>query len=500
MKRLTAVLSVLAFTALTQAQQVAAIWKNQCASCHGSSGAGGEKVQSLLAETLRWQDTDRRFFDAIRDGTINGKVDASHAFGPANAAPLDNPKVWGLVNHLRELQARDNRKRTGSSKPDSSGVYTSAKATFKIETVLDSNLDVPWSVDFIPANSKHDFHGAMLVTNRSGSIALRPLSDPAAPVLMVQGLPAVRNFGQGGLMDIALHPTAASGWIYLSFTDELKKNDKSHGLTKVVRGRLSKDQNSAQWTQQETIFQAKAEHYLQAGVHFGSKFAFDPKDPSILFFGIGEHGHQDMAQDITRPNGKIHRLKDDGSIPKDNPFVGSKDAYESIWSFGHRNPQGLTFDLEGNLWDTEHAPRGGDELNLIVKAKNYGWPLVSFGINYSGAAFRTPWVDTAANLPSETVIEMPKDRWLPSIAACGMCVVDASQFPQWKGDLLCGGLAGQNIDRVRVKNGVVIEREEVLHGIGRVRDVVNGPDGAIYIVLNGPDRVIRLVAPAPASP
>jgi glucose/arabinose dehydrogenase len=258
------------------------------------------------------------------------------------------------------------------------------------------------------------------------------------------------------------------------------------------------------WVEQKTIFEAKPEHYLPGGVHFCSKFAFDPFDPTILFFGIGERGQQNFAQDLTRPNGKIHRVKDDGSIPTDNPFVGTKDAYESIWSFGHRNPQGTTFDLAANLWVTEHAPRGGDELNLITKGSNYGWPLVSFGINYNGAALRTPWVDTSPDVPQDSAIQMPTLRWIPSIATCGLCAVDAAQFPQWKGDLLCGGLAGQRVDRVRVRGDQLIEVETILEGIGRVRDIVNGPDGAIYVVLNAPDRVVRLTttsrAPAPPAP
>jgi glucose/arabinose dehydrogenase len=197
---------------------------------------------------------------------------------------------------------------------------------------------------------------------------------------------------------------------------------------------------------------------------------------------MGEH-----APMLDRPNGKVHRVKHDGSIPPDNPFVGREDALPSIWSYGHRNPQGMVRDLDGNLWLTEHGPRGGDELNLVRKGGNYGWPVVSFGMNYNGTPYRTPWPEEGAG------ITMPVHAWLPSIAACGLDVVDVDRaFPQWKGDLLAGGLAGETVQRLRVRDGKVVESEELVHGRGRVRDVRVGPDGLVYLVLNGPDVIVRL--------
>jgi glucose/arabinose dehydrogenase len=202
-----------------------------------------------------------------------------------------------------------------------------------------------------------------------------------------------------------------------------------------------------------------------------------------------------MSQDRTRPNGKVHRLWDDGKVPTDNPFVGESNAYPSIWSFGHRNPQGLVFDLDGNLWDTEHAPRGGDELNLVEKGANYGWPLVSFGINYNDTAFRTPWADIEGGQAASADIRMPAWRWLPSIGACGMATYKAPAsggFPKWNGDILAGGLSGSNVDRLRVKDGKLVEREEILFGKGRVRDVICGPDGNIWVTLESPGRIVKI--------
>jgi glucose/arabinose dehydrogenase len=193
-----------------------------------------------------------------------------------------------------------------------------------------------------------------------------------------------------------------------------------------------------------------------------------------------------LAQDLSEPNGKVYRVREDGSVPQDNPFVNTPNAIPSIWSYGHRNPQGLVMDLNGQLWDTEHGPRGGDELNRVQKGANYGWPLVSFSINYNDQPLTTPWPTP------DQKITLPVYRWLPSIGACGLDMVAGSAFPKWKGDLMAGGLSGTNVDRIRVKGDTLVEREEIMHGMGRVRDVRTGPDGMVYVVLNQPDKVVRI--------
>lgn len=295
-------------------------------------------------------------------------------------------------------------------------------------------------------------------------------------------------------MDVELHPDfAQNGWVYLAFSDPATTGNAA--MTKVVRGRIK----DARWTDQETIFQARPESYLPGPLHFGCRLVFTPKDAqgnTHLFFAIGERGRGDHAQDLTRPNGKIHRVRDDGAIPDDNPFntpdQTSKGVYATIWSYGHRNPQGLVLDAAGNLWDTEHGPRGGDELNLVAKGANHGWPLVSFGINYNGAPLRTPWPEPGQNFA------MPTFLWTPSIGACGLDIVRGKAFPKWEGDFVAGGLSGTNVDRLRVRDGAVTEREELVHGQGRVRDVATAPDGTVYVVLNMPDRIVRLVPEKPA--
>ncbi|MDP1661382.1 MAG: PQQ-dependent sugar dehydrogenase [Phycisphaerales bacterium] len=485
------------------------IWDASCASCHGGNGAGKDgKAKSLLGDALMEQSLDRPFFDTV-----------TAAKGPhAVAAGLSEKEAWALIVHLRELQHNEWRKRVGSPKADKAGVYTSKYAKFKVETVYDKGLDTPWAVEWLPVVPPPEGAGArggsaalptparVVVTERDGELNVY---EGTKHLGIVKGLPKLVASGQGGLMDAAAHPDyAKNGWLYLIFAEA---NPAGRGeMTKVVRGKLTESRGSdgavesLSFTDQRVIFQPHAGDYNGAGVHYGARIVFekpgagiaDAKGRYYIHFAIGERGGMEQAQKIDRPNGKNHRLWDDGAVPSDNPHAldTGKGVYGSVWSKGHRNQQGVCFDDEGNLWVTEHAPRGGDELNLIARGANYGWPQVSFGINYSDSPFVTPWKEKAAD---GTPIVMPVYRWIKSIAACGLdCARSADvkgTFPAWSGDLFAGGLAGQNVDRLRVKDGKLVEREEIVHGMGRVRDVAFGPDGFLYLVLNSPDKVVRLV-------
>lgn len=462
------------------------LWNNNCTHCHGAAGqGGGAGTSTLLTDELMAQEHDLRFYQVIK----NGKPDAGmEAFGET----LNDAQIWGLVGYIRELQHRAWRERVGSTNADA--VVRTQHHAFRVERVVERGIRIPWSVEFLP-------DGRMLVAERPGTLRVHSTGKPGGTLSPpVEGTPAVLHRGQGGLMDVAVHPNyAQNGWVYLSFSHPRQSAGGREGaMTRVVRGKLADAGGGKyRWTDERVIFDAKPEHDLPTQIHYGCRIVFDPKDPSILFFAIGERGRMEMAQQLDRPNGKIHRVKDDGSIPSDNPFVGQGSAYASIWSYGHRNPQGLVFDLHGNLWTTEHGPRGGDELNLVARGKNYGWPTVSFGFNYNGRPFVTPWPakQVSAADPSTDGIVMPVYRWMPSIAVCGLDVARGEAFPQWKGDLLAGGLAGQSVDRLRLaRDGTkLLEREEILHGLGRVRDVVVGPDGSVYVALNDPDQIIRLV-------
>jgi len=219
--------------------------------------------------------------------------------------------------------------------------------------------------------------------------------------------------------------------------------------------------------------------------HFGSKIAFDGK--GHIFFGIGDRGqHFDFPQKLDNHNGKIHRLNDDGSIPADNPFVNTPGAMTSVYSYGHRNPQGTCIDpVTGELWVSEHGPRGGDELNLIRPGVNYGWPVISYGINYDGTVL--------TNLTGKEGMEQPVFYWTPSIGPCGMTFVTGDRYPDWKNNILLGSLPLKHLERVVMKDNAVIHREQLLTGIGRVRNVVMGHDGYIYLAIETPGKILRLM-------
>ncbi len=452
-----------------QAQtSVSRFYAETCAKCHGNNGqGGGAGTQSLLTEEKFDQKYDKLFFNSIKNGVPDQGMESY-------SATMTDEQIWAQVVHIRELQGQALRAKNGGPKAKD-GVFSSKRQNYRVETVIPEGkgLRTPWAIDWLP-------DGKMLITNRPGFM-LVATGKTVGP--RVEGLPESRELGQGGLMDVAVHPDyAKNGWVYLAFTDPGKV---SGGMTKIVRGKLQISKDSAKWTQQQTIWESPQQFYNGAGIHFGSRIVFDKK--GHVFFVVGERGGNMLAQALTNPYGKIYRLNDDGSEPSDNPFIGKTAGIKGVWSYGHRNPQGLTFDLDGNLWDTEHGPRGGDEVNEVKKGANYGWPVVAFSINYNDTPFQIPWPRPNQNFA------MPAFRWLPSIGACGLDVVRGSAFPSWKGDLVAGGLVGQNVDRLRMKAGKLVEREELIYGMGRVRDVVVGPDGYIYLALNQPDKIVRIV-------
>ena len=329
-----------------------------------------------------------------------------------------------------------------------------------------TDLKEPWGVHFIADN-------AALVTEKRGKL----WQVSPGEKLEISGIPASVDRGQGGLLDVATDPDFAdNGWIYLSFSHADADNRRKL-MTKVVRGKIE----NGQWSEEQTLFQANPEDYLDSGHHYGSRITFD--DKGHLYFGIGDRGKMNMAQDLMVPNGKIHRIMRDGTIPKDNPFVGVEGAYPSIYSYGNRNPQGTIVHPEtGVLWETEHGPKGGDELNVIKAGVNYGWPKISYGRNYSGTEL-TP--HTA--LPG---MAQPASQWTPSIAVCGLDVYTGDLFPEWKGRLMAGALAYQTVRLIDVDGENYVSEVSLINDKGRVRDVTTGPDGAIYVAL--PTRIVRI--------
>ena len=315
--------------------------------------------------------------------------------------------------------------------------------------------------------------GRMLVTDRSGEILV--FKDDKFTGEKLSGVPQVFNQGQGGLLDIQLHPDYKKNhWIYISYAKPVEG-----GATRAIaRFKL----NGNQIVEFKDLFLAKP--FLPADYHFGSRIVFD-KD-NFMYFSSGERGTQPKVQELDNDHGKIHRLYDDGRIPEDNPFAGQKGAHASIWTYGHRNPQGMVYDADNNrIWAAEHGPMGGDELNLIEKGKNYGWPKTSYGINYDSTI-----LTEFKELPG---VENPVRYWVPSIGPCGITIVTSKHYPAWKGNILVSALAFRHLARVVLSGTKYVSEEKLLQDMGRVRHVAESPDGILYVITEGPGLMLKLV-------
>jgi len=351
----------------------------------------------------------------------------------------------------------------------------SAYHDFRVVTVADGLVN-PWSMAFLPG-------GDMLITERPGR--LRIVRGGSLLPSPVAGVPEVFAEGQGGLLDVVAHPEFASNrLLYISYSKPLAGGEST---TAVVRGRFENDR----LTGVEELFEAKT----RGRGHYGSRIAFDGN--GYMFVTVGERQvpsegdlEKHPAQDLSNHHGVVVRLHDDGRVPMDNPFVGRQGALPEIWSYGHRNAQGLAIHpVTGDIWLTEHGPQGGDELNLVQPGKNYGWPVVGYGVNYrTGLAIHEG--------THREGMEPPAHFWVPSIGASGLMFYTGDRFPEWKGNLFAGGMALQQMARLVMDGQRVVHEETLLHGLGRVRDIRQGPDGSIYVAIEdrdgAPTAVVRL--------
>ncbi len=453
------------------------IYNTTCAACHGTSAGAGPSAHALFSNDYLGSHTDAQIVQALTDG-VPGT--ANHKF-----TTLFFPDEIAQMPALIRIRAGIVNRKVGPV-PDITGkVFNSQKASFKVNTLV-KGLNQPWGMAFLP-------DGRMVFTERSGQLRFMDKNGNAsAPV---KGTPAVFERQDGGLLDVAVPPDfAKTGWIYISYStvapgyqiqpgDEQAPNMAPPTMTWVVRGKVNVNN---EWVDQQVLFNPPADSYRVTADHYGSRFLFDGK--GHFFWSMGERHDMQMSQNLASPLGKIHRLNLDGSIPKDNPFVHTPGALGSIWTFGHRNPEGLTFDpATGIFWETEHGPVGGDEVNIIEPGKNYGWGMATFGI------------EPGIGRLHATGVTDPITYYNPSIGPSGITFYTGDKFPAWKGNLFITGMVGQKLIRMEIKGRQIASQETLIADYGRVRDVKVGPDGLLYVLLqnmNGDAKggsIIRLV-------
>ena len=428
-------------------------YANYCAGCHG------EHLQTFFDREWKHGKRPADLANIIKNG-----YDADGM--PAYDTTFTTAEISALAAFILESLEQTDRQFKVSAPPPT--VLESAGMQLRIEKVWEG-LDVPWGMAWLP-------NGDLLITERTGKLLRR---NKDGKVSVISGLPDIRDRGQGGLLDLVLHPQyPQNGWLYFSFSKPNPDNS-SQATTAVMRAQLKGDA----LTNQELIFEALP--YSNRSHHFGSRLVFDRE--GFLFISVGDRGdHDHNPQNLDNHCGKIHRVRDDGSIPDDNPFVGMTGAIASIFSYGHRNPQGLAVHpVTGALWETEHGPRGGDEINLVQKGRNYGWPVISYGINYNGTIL-TP------NTAKEGM-EQPLYYWNPSIGACGLTFVKGDRYPGWKHNLLSGSLRFKYIHRNQLEGDKVASHELLLQNIGRLRNIAQGPDGYVYFATETPGIIYRIM-------
>jgi aldose sugar dehydrogenase len=463
-----------------------ALYTERCAPCHGTETQAGRAPNLFDDQWTRAKD-DEGIAAVISQGVPQTEMIPFKD-------TLTDQQIWQLVAYLKTAGANAKPRPTFVADPDGQ-VIKSEKQTFKIE-VIARDIETPWGLAFLP-------DGRLLVTQRAGRLGI--IEKGKLQATTVSGTPKVWERQDAGLFDVEVHPQyAKNGWIYLAYAQPLPdytppKPDEAAAaappaqgpggrgpqtpsipsMTTIVRGKISKNN---EWTDQQFIYQPSKDLYTTNNSHYGSRFTFDRQ--GHFFYTIGERGVMENAQNLSNPLGKVHRVNDDGSVPKDNPFVKRTGALPTIWSYGHRNPQGLAWDpVTGKLWESEHGPQGGDEINIIERGKNYGWGVITMGIQ--------PGITKRA----EAAMEQPIVYYTPTIAPSGMVFYTGEQFPAWKNNLFVSGLAGQQLRRLEISGDKVTSQEVLFNQFGRVHDVIQGPDGYLYVTFQMPGQVMSASTP-----
>jgi glucose/arabinose dehydrogenase len=419
-----------------------------CFNCHGVVFTGA-RAPNILTDRWNHMETLDDMPRIIRDGIPSAGM-------PAFGEILTETQITAIADFISLLVNESAQSTVMALSRLEEGAYQTQLHHFMIEPVVDG-LRTPWSFAFLP-------DGRMIIAERGGALRLAQDGRLSGPVA---GTPAVWERQDGGLFALALDPDyQTNGWIYLSFADPGETFPTS--MTKIVRGRL----RDLAWVDEETVWAVSQDWYGESNMHYGTRLLFNG---GFLYFPVGDRGDRSTPQDLASPLGKIHRVLPDGGIPPDNPFADDPGHCASVWTYGHRNPQGLAISPEGELWSSEHGPSGGDELNLILRGHNYGWPLATAGTEYSGAAI--------SEFRSRPGMDDPLLYWGPQMAPSAIAFYRADPFPKWKDQLLVGSLASQELRRVVLENGQAVEEEVLFNGLGRIRDIQTGPDGLIYVAL-----------------
>lgn len=419
-----------------------------CFGCHGVVFTGA-RAPNLLTDSwhhMRDLDDMQRI---IREGIPAAGM-------PAFGESLSDEQIGSISSFIAMLIEEGRRSSESALEQLDFGIRRTALHDFMIEPVV-NGLRTPWSFAFLP-------DGRMIIAERGGALRFAQNGQLSGPV---DGTPEVWERQDGGLLALALDPDyAANGWIYLSYSDAGQSFPAS--MLKIVRGRV----RAQAWVDEEPVWSAPQSVYSDSNMHYGTRLLMAN---GYLYFSVGDRGNRETPQDLASPLGKIHRIFPDGGIPDDNPFAGQRGFLASIWSYGHRNVQGLALSQNGELWASEHGPNGGDELNRIGRGLNYGWPLATGGTEYNG--------ETISEFRSLPGMEDPVAYWGPGMAPSAIAFCDTDRFPRWKNQLLVGSLASQEVRRVELIDGRVADQEVLLTGLGRVRDIKTGPDGLIYLAL-----------------
>jgi aldose sugar dehydrogenase len=430
-------------------------FKQYCSGCHGAD--------ANVFVDRQWKHGNTKA-DIVKSIT-NGYPDLSM---PMWSAVLKPEEINDMADYI--LAAIENRKSFDYKSLPKVNLFTHNALNIKLDTIA-RGIKNPWGMAFLP-------DGDMIFTDRGGDFFR---IDKSGNKTIIQGTPPVLAQGQGGLLDVELHPKFSENKIiYLSYSKVKDSAGGKWSTTAIMQAKL----DGIQLSEQKDIFIAQP--YLKTRHHYGSRIEFDKK--GFMYITVGDRGQHDpkFPQLLNNDCGKVHRLNDDGSIPADNPFVGKADAHGSIWSYGHRNPQGMSVHpTTGEIWTHEHGPRGGDEINIAQKGKNYGWPVISYGINYDGTIL-TP-------LTKENGMEQPLTYYVPSIGPCGATFVTGDRYKAWKGNFLVGSLRFMYLNRVELSGNKVASQENLLKNIGRLRFVEMGRDGYLYVGVEDPGYVFRLM-------